>query len=366
MGTYSDNTVHDITNISTWTSTNEQVSVTEDGVITALLDGPATVNAKYSGITGSVSGTVVTATPTGIILLSDREVTTLPAGVTLTLKAFMTFDNGQSYNITQDAIWKSSDKAITVNKGVVNGTDKATATISVDHKGVSESIQISYTKAVISSLEIQESYCADGSCPVVSSSTVDLTIVDAVDNADPNTYYPTTWATYSDGSKFYVNQEAHWWSDNMIEVYVNGTQGSYVYGRGITNTPATITTRFRGHEASFKANVSGKINETLLSIKINHEWNCTAADIGNTLTIDAGLLGRKVLHACGEFRNETTQTTEWRDINAKVARWSSERDVLRVGMSNSEILGMPAGAGKTAIAHFQYLEKTREITVSVQ
>ena len=129
------NATHDVT----WKSSNKTVAtVDNNGYITAVKAGTATISTVYDGKTYSCKLTV-TAKPVSI----SETAITLEAGRHETLRIV---------NATHDVTWKSSNKAVaTVDKdGLITAVKAGTATISTNYDGTTFSCKVTVTAKAVS------------------------------------------------------------------------------------------------------------------------------------------------------------------------------------------------------------------------
>ncbi len=115
----------------TFTSNHENIAtVSNDGLITGVAQGSATITATAEAASGTINASFnVTVTPVLVTSVSlDTDSTTVKAGKTVTLVATIYPSNATNKNIT----WSSSNNAIaTVSNGVVTGIAAGNATITV-------------------------------------------------------------------------------------------------------------------------------------------------------------------------------------------------------------------------------------------
>ena len=109
----------------TWTSSNDDIASVDDGVVTALKLGTATITAKAGDKTATCEITVE-ATPVTSITL-DRTSVSLRTNETVTLTATVNPDDATDKTVT----WSSSNSYVaTVKDGVVTAVSPGTATIT--------------------------------------------------------------------------------------------------------------------------------------------------------------------------------------------------------------------------------------------
>ncbi len=134
----------------TWTSSDENVvTVDENGVLTAIAAGTATVTAAAADNTGASAVCEVTVTKPVSSIKLDKASASILRGKTVTLKATVSPDDAANKAVA----WSSSDKKIaTVDaKGVVTGVAKGTATITAkakDGSGVKATCKITVKQPV--------------------------------------------------------------------------------------------------------------------------------------------------------------------------------------------------------------------------
>jgi hypothetical protein len=271
IGHFSDGKDKDITSQVIWSTGNEgTITVDENGLVKAIKAGPATLKAYFGRIVEQIEGYVEKATPKEIYIDGPH---TSPLGTNINLEAIAILSNDKPLLVTSDAIWSSDNPEVIVSNGVVYSPKaEQSAVITAKFEGLSASYKVTFTEATPVGLEIQESYCADGNCPVVNDKTVDIYMVDDVNYnpVSPEAYYPTAWLVYSDGSKRYVNTEAFWWSDNQDAAYVNFLKGSFIFGRDLAQG-VKITARYAGFSANFFVNVKAKEDAPVLeSIELRY------------------------------------------------------------------------------------------------
>jgi|GEM_PF-5330854 len=371
----------DVTDKVTWTTGPEGTVSVENGLITALKPGAASVSARYKGEFGeandTITGTVVEKTMTQLLIFSDPENAAVPAGLDIRLEAWAKYNDGTTLNVSDTVKWTSDDPKVTVEqvKGekhvYATANETVSATVEALHADVRARKTVAFTEKVADHIEIQESYCENGDCPVITGKTVEIPIVDDV-NYDPvseGAYYPTAWLVYSDGSKAYINTERgiNWWSTDQVRAYVNTIRGSFVFGRGV-GSGIEISVSYRGeYKTSFFVDVKEDTTEkTLTAIGLKNTkdlgWGCTQndADYGTRLTAEVGDGGKYVM-ACGKFEYKGG-AVRWEDINNNVAWFSSDAEVARVRTATGEFKALGEG---NAVISAQLAEIKGSIDVAV-
>ena len=114
----------------TWTSSDTSVATVENGVVTAIGEGSATitVTTEDGGKTATCEVAVNKAEVSVTSVTLDKSASTLEIGETVTLKATVNPSNATNKNVT----WTSSDTSVaTVENGVVTAIGEGSATITV-------------------------------------------------------------------------------------------------------------------------------------------------------------------------------------------------------------------------------------------
>jgi hypothetical protein len=111
-----------------WTSSDPRTVQVEDGLITSLKLGSATITATNGDLKASCEITVIASTKGRTVIIDKEEIVLMP-GDTDTINAVLKED-GQDIDV--ELKWKSDDTEIaTVNEGVVTGVSSGTAVITV-------------------------------------------------------------------------------------------------------------------------------------------------------------------------------------------------------------------------------------------
>ena len=128
----------------TWTSSDESVAKVDNGRVTAVKAGKATITAKCGGKVAECSVTVTV--PTGSVTL-DKITLSLAIGETATLTATVKPDNATDKNVT----WTSSDESVAkVDNGRVTAVKAGKATITAKCGGKTAECAVTVTVPVTS------------------------------------------------------------------------------------------------------------------------------------------------------------------------------------------------------------------------
>lgn len=214
MGTFSDNTVQNLTTQVTWstgtaaTATISNVSGSE-GLATSLDVGTTTVVATSSGVSGQTTLTVTAAELVSIAITGAPA--TLPRGRTANLVATGTYTDGSTQPITTQVTWSASPTSIatisnvTGSNGRVTAVAVGTATFTATLSGVSQQVSLDVTAAVLESLAI-------------TPATLSI--------AKGRTQQFTALGTYSDGTTQPHTDDVTWSSTASSALSISNAPGS--------------------------------------------------------------------------------------------------------------------------------------------
>jgi len=190
-GHYSDNSVHDITSMVTWTSSDEsKATITVNGVVTTLASGATDIGATHNATSSTVVSLTVTSAQLQSIQITPSNLIE-PANTSGRLIATAFYDDGSSQNVTTTVAWSSSNEVVfTVDtSGIANllseGIETATATIGA----ISNAISVTVTDAKLESIHI---------IPVLETLAVGTT------------HRYEAVGVFSDGSYTFLNHDVTW------------------------------------------------------------------------------------------------------------------------------------------------------------
>ncbi|MEN0059570.1 MAG: Ig-like domain-containing protein, partial [Bdellovibrio sp.] len=161
-GRYTDGTSSDLTNTVTWNSSNSSlVSITSQGLATAVAVGSATISASSQSVTTNTPVTV------GAVQLSSIQISPLnasvPLGYTQQFIAVGTYTDGSSSNITSSVTWASSNMAAATisntagSKGLLTSQATGATTVSATLGAVSANTPFTVSAASLLSINLQTS-----------------------------------------------------------------------------------------------------------------------------------------------------------------------------------------------------------------
>jgi trimeric autotransporter adhesin len=221
VGTYSDNSMQNISNVVTWSSSAAgTVSITATGQATGQSAGTATITATL----GSVSNTanvVVESTALQSIVVTPTTMS-IPVLVGLQYKAVGTFGDGSTQDLTNSVTWTSSKPAFATisnsagNSGLAVGVSPGGTNITGAFAGIVGTATLTVNNAALQSVTVSP-----------SSATITL----------GSSQQFTANGNFSDGSTFNVTNQVAWTSTNINVAIVTGG--------GLANSAAAGTTTIK-------------------------------------------------------------------------------------------------------------------------
>jgi uncharacterized protein YjdB len=226
-------------------------TVTNDGTVTALVDGTTAIVAQVNGFSASVSLTVasisgLTVTPSSVLI---------GPGETTQFQAIATLTDGTTENVTPFVSWISLQQniAIVSNSGLVTAIQTGSTSVTAQTTGFS------------------------GSAAVNVAAPVSLSIVpSSVNMVVGGSQQLQAIATMSDGSTQNVTSLATWTSTQPAIVTVNAT--GLVVGAQVGST--SVSAQYSGVSAFASINVL-----PLLLVNYFNTANAIASGIDGTLQI---------------------------------------------------------------------------------
>jgi uncharacterized protein YjdB len=294
-GTFSNNTVQDLTAAASWTSMTPAVATIGNtagvkGLASSLTAGTTTITATFGGKTGSTLLTVTAATLTAVEVSPTNP--SIAKGTFKQFKATAIFSDTTKQDITASATWSSSTAAATITAaGLATGASSGTASITVLFGGFSGATTLTVTAATLASIEVT---------PINSSIALGTT------------RQFTAIGVYTDNTTQNLTREVIWSSDNSGIALISNAQGSY----GLAKSLATGTTTIKATSGI----VQGSTFLTVTSATLE------TLDVTPAIpSIPAGL--QKQFLATGTFSDGTakdmTSEVTWSSTNAAVATVSN-------------------------------------------
>ncbi|GGA21346.1 Ig-like domain-containing protein [Paenibacillus physcomitrellae] len=135
----------DVTDKVEWSTSDDSVAKVEDGKVTPLKLGKATITASYLGST--IQKDVYVRNPYEVIILEEssfvKNAVLFLNNASKDVAAKVMASNGESVDVTKTAEWKSSNLLVaSVDGGVITPKSTGTTTITVSYLGVSKSFSL--------------------------------------------------------------------------------------------------------------------------------------------------------------------------------------------------------------------------------
>lgn len=244
-GVFSNGSVTDVTESAAWATSAGTIASVSDaagskGVVRGLALGGATITATLNGVSGSRAATVVQA-PLQYLEITPPNVSQ-PAGTGYTFSATATYANGVVEDVTDGAVWSSSDPTLMTVQSAPAEAGRATflaagqPEVRATWQGVTASRRVVITTATVRSLTLAPRQ--------VALSVRDILQLRAI-------------ATYTDGTVTDVAHLATWSTSAPAVLDVSNAAGSRGLLSALSAGSATITARLAGQTASISATVNG-------------------------------------------------------------------------------------------------------------
>ena len=305
-----------------WATSNAQVVTVENGVVTIVGAGQATITVTVKGtqIKATCAVTVKAAqepqTATSIEL-NETSLNLVSGGEAVTLTATVKDQDGETMT-GQTLEWISGDtEVVTVSEGVVTivGIGQTTITVKVSGTNVQATCSVTVTSSTVSVTGVRLN---TNSVNLTVGNTATLTATISPENA---TNKNVTWST----------------SNDEVVTVVDGV----VTAVGAGTATITVITQDGGFEAECAVTVkAATVNVESVSLNITEK----TLEIGGTVTLKATI----------SPENATNKNVTWSTSNDKVAT-VKDGVVTAIGAGTATITVTTEGGGKTA---------TCEITVN--
>jgi uncharacterized protein YjdB len=317
-GTYSDTSTQDLTSSVGWSSSDTTVATilsggSQPGRATAVGSGTTTIQASFSGVSGSTTLTVPAPTLVSIAITPANPL--LTKGQTIQFKATGTYSDNSTQDLTSTAAWSSSDTSVATiltggsQPGFATAVSSGTATIQASVSSISSSTKLTVPAATLVSI--------------------------AVTPANPSlaagkTLQFTATGSFSDNSTQDLTSSATWSSSNtaVAAILSGGSQPG-------------LATAVGSGTATIQASVSGISGSTKLTVPAATLVSIAVTPANPSLTKGATLQFK----ATGTYSDNSTQ-----DLTSTVA-WSSSDTAVATILSGGSQPGLATavGSGTTTI-----------------
>ena len=316
-GTYTDNSMQNITNSAAWSSSNTAVAtINNEGLATSLQQGSTAISATVGSISGTASLSV--GPPQLLSITVSPQSPTIPKGLTLQFAATANYSNNTQQIVTNSAVWSSSNTSVATvtSGGLASAIGQGTTAISASYGGLNGSTTLTVGPPQLVSISVTPS-----SAQVAAGQTQQFTAT----------------GTYTDGSTQNITNSAAWSSSNTAVATVNNVG----LATGVAQGSATITAASGGISGTASLTVTPPI---LVSIQV------TPA----TVTLPLG--STQQFTATGIYSNNSQQ-----DLTSQAA-WSSSN--INIATMGNPGLATAEGVGNCSIqAVFDSITGSAQLTV---
>jgi uncharacterized protein YjdB len=162
-GIYTDGSKHDLTSLVTWSSASTSVATISNvtgtlGLASAVAAGSTLITAALSGVSGSTSLTVTSATLVFLVITPGNP--SITKGLNTQFTATGTFSDQSTQNLTSLVTWTSSNAAIaafTAANGSAATRSQGSVTITATFAGVSGTASMTVTAATLMTIGVTTS-----------------------------------------------------------------------------------------------------------------------------------------------------------------------------------------------------------------
>ncbi len=155
---YSDSSIHNISHLATWSSSDPSVITSNAAEVSAIAAGSAEISASFASQSGSRSLQAVSRNLSSIQI--SPVTVNIAAGEAIQLFAQGFYDDSSSQDISSQVNWSVDDPglaSISAN-GLLSATSNGSVQVSANLGAVTENKSISISNATLSSLEISPAF----------------------------------------------------------------------------------------------------------------------------------------------------------------------------------------------------------------
>lgn len=327
FGHFSDGTQSEVTASVSWSVVDSNVArfPASSAVLQALRPGSTSLSASLSGVQSPSVRVVVTPATLARLELTPNSAR-LPVGIAQPFVATGFFSDGTFRTVSEDCSWSSSNTTVLLvsnlagTRGLAAGAGEGQADLRASLGGVTASVSVQVTAAVLQSLQI------DTPSPLPRGLTTQM----------------RASGTFSDGSVRDLTQQSLWNSSTPAVASISNLPGQTGEALGVSLGNTTISASLSGVQAQVQLQV---IASVLQSIEV------TPANG----TVPVGLTQN--FQATGRFSDN-----EIRDLTSQVA-WSSGSPAQATIDSSGLALGLVSGT-TTIEARLGSVRGTTPLTVT--
>ena len=272
IGTYANGTAQDLTSSVDWSTGDPTVAVISgDGCDSRIVDGIDSGTTLVFARSGEVEGlALVSVTAAELEALEITAAGQAAVGTSISYFATGVFSDGSTQDMTDGAVWSSSDESVLVfasgvcDPGRASALSAGSATVSAAVDGVAVEVEAAVLALAVTAVEV-----APQSPQIAAGSTVQLTAT----------------ATFSDDSTQDVTEDADWGSDDASVVTVSNQAGE----RGLATSVDSGSTVVRATLGSAEGTALFEVTEAVLtSVAVTPTHPSIAAGTSAELTATGG------------------------------------------------------------------------------
>lgn len=301
QGKYSDGSNKNVSQQSTWSSSNESAATVNLGEVTTIAPGDVQISAEWEGFSGSADLTVTNATLSSLNI--NPANLNLANGTSDKLTATAVFSDGTSVDVSNQTTWSSDAAGIADvdSTGLVTGAGVGSAVITGVYNATTSTANVNVTNATVSSISI-------------SPATVSL--------ANGLTQQFTATANFSDGTTQNVTSSVTWSSSapNVASIDALGLASAAMTGSTV------ITAEYGAQTSTSNLTVT---DATILSLVVEPDSLTIAKGGKAAITVTAN-------YSDGSSQDVTSLTTITSDAPA-VASINADNSIQAVGVGSANV-----------------------------
>lgn len=348
VGTYSDGSTADITNVVSWSSSDNDIAdVNSEGEVEGVSEGEATITAALDGIEGTLDVTVTGANVESIEV--EVEDTDLAVGQSTQLSATATLGDGSTVDIDPSDCTSDNEDVATVDAdGVVTAVGAGTAVIACAFGGEIGSVTITVTAKEAVSLTVEG---PDGEA-LITANVGQAVQLHAI-------------VTYTDGSTEDVSGDVEWSVDDEDIASVNASGELSALGDGGAVVTATL--------GELSADIAVSVGNTLpVSLTVTADADSvpdgTPVQLTATVEFEDGSIAdvteqvvwtvtdgeatvddEGLVDTTGAFGNQTIEA-EYQDLTGEIVIAVSSAIPTSLEISPAVVAALPRGLSQQLVA----------------
>lgn len=301
QGKYSDGSNKNVSQQSTWSSSNESAATVNLGEVTTIAPGDVQISAEWEEFSGSADLTVTNATLSSLNI--NPANLNLANGTSDKLTATAVFSDGTSVDVSNQTTWSSDAAGIADvdSTGLVTGVGVGSAVITGVYNATTSTANVNVTNATVSSISI-------------SPATVSL--------ANGLTQQFTATANFSDGTTQNVTSSVTWSSSapNVASIDALGLASAAMTGSTV------ITAEYGAQTSTSNLTVT---DATILSLVVEPDSLTIAKGGKAAITVTAN-------YSDGSSQDVTSLATITSDAPA-VASINADNSIQAVGVGSANV-----------------------------